>query len=116
MDQINLTGTQAVAGLICLGAVLYALVECVKAALGEQVTSGARWARWAPLLAPLLGALISPLIGNGWRVEGVPLPLLAHVLAGVLAGWMSGGLYSTFAQTLMGRDRRIEGGGRHGDD
>lgn len=117
MDEVNLTGSQAVAGLVFLGAALYVLVELLKAALGKGVTEGAVWARWSPLVAPLLGALIAPLVAAGWRVEGVPLSLLAHAMAGCVAGWMSGGLYSTVAQTLMGRDRRLgRQGGDHGDD
>lgn len=107
MNEVNLTATQAVAGLVFLGAALYVCVELIKALLGKGVTEGASWARWSPLVAPLLGALVAPLLASGWRVEGVPLSLLAHSLAGLVAGWMSGGLYSTVAQTLMGKDRRL---------
>lgn len=111
MDAINLTSTQAVAGLVGLGAALYVLVEVIKRLLPPHVTQTALWGRLLPVLAPLLGALIAPLLAAGWQVEGVPLSLLAHSLAGLVAGWMSGGLYSTLAQTLMGRDRRLEGEG-----
>lgn len=110
-DPINLSATQAVAGLVGLGAALYVLVEVVKRLLPPHVTQGPLWGRMLPVLAPLLGAMIAPMLAAGWQVEGVPLSLLAHSLAGLVAGWMSGGLYSTLAQTLMGRDRRLVGRG-----
>jgi hypothetical protein len=106
-DPINLTATQAVWGLVGLGAALYVLVEVVKRLLPPHVTKTALWGRMLPVLAPLLGAMIAPLLAAGWQVEGVPLSLLAHSLAGLVAGWMSGGLYSTLAQTLMGKDHRL---------
>lgn len=109
MEPVNLTSAQAIAGLVGLGAALYVLVEMIKSLLGAEVTSGARWARLAPLIAPILGAALAPLVAQGWQVEGVPIPTVGHALAGVVAGWMSGGLYSTVAQTILGRDRRIEG-------
>lgn len=115
IEQVDLSATQAVAGLALLGAALAVVVEVVKQLLPEQVTRGAAWAKLLPVLAPLLGALIAPLLAAGWRVEGVPLSIGAHALAGLVAGSMSGGLYSVVAQTLMGRDRRVEGerdGGR----
>lgn len=109
MGSINLSGFQAVWGLMFFGAALYVLVEIIKIALGTKITSGATWARWAPVAAPLLGALISPLLSDGWSVEGVPLGVGARAMAGMVAGWMSGGLYSTIAQTLMSKDRRLGG-------
>jgi hypothetical protein len=110
MGGVNLTGFQAVWGLVFFGAGLYVLVELIKVILGDKITSGARWARWAPVLAPLLGALMSPIVSDGWLVEGVPLGVGARAMAGLVAGWMSGGLYSTIAQTLMSKDRRLGGG------
>ena len=109
LPMVNLTATAATAGLVAFGAALYVLVEFIKAALGPTRTSSPAFGRLLPVLAPLLGALLAPLLAYGWSVEGVPMPLLAHVLAGLVAGWMSGGLYSTLAQTLMGRDVRVKG-------
>lgn len=115
LGQVDLSATQAVAGLMGLGAALYVLVEVVKQLLPERVTCAPWWSRLLPVLAPLLGLLLAPLLAGGWSVEGVPIPLGAHALAGLVAGWMGGGLYSTLAQTLMGQDRRLAGGGREGE-
>jgi hypothetical protein len=108
---VNLTATQAVMGLAGLGAALAVLVEVIKQLLPAHVKAGHAWAKVLPVLAPLLGALLAPLLAAGWSVEGVPLSLGAHALAGLVAGSMSGGLYSVVAQSLMGRDRRLGAGG-----
>jgi hypothetical protein len=108
---VNLTATQAVMGLAGLGAALAVLVEVIKQLLPVHVKAGHAWAKVLPVLAPLLGALLAPLLAAGWSVEGVPLSLGAHALAGLVAGSMSGGLYSVVAQSLMGRDRRLGAGG-----
>lgn len=115
--EVDMGATVAIGGLLLFGAALYVLVEVIKRLLPERVTCAPWWTRALPLLAPLLGALLAPIIAHGWRVEGVPLGLLANTLAGLVAGWMSGGLYSTLAQTLMGQDRRLAaaGGGPDGD-
>jgi hypothetical protein len=113
LPAVDLTATQAVAGLVGLGAALYVVVEVVKRLLPPHVTAARWWGRLLPVLAPLLGAALAPPLAYGWSVEGVPIPWLAHALAGLVAGWMSGGLYSTLAQTLMGRDLRIS---RKGDE
>lgn len=107
LPAVNLTATQAVMGLVALGAALYVAVEVIKLSLPAGVTSARWWGRLLPVLAPLLGAGLAPPLAYGWSVEGVPIPWLAHALAGLVAGWMSGGLYSTLAQTLMGKDLRI---------
>lgn len=107
LEQVSLTGTQAVAGLMGLGAALYVLVEVIKRLLPPHVTHTRYWTRLVPVLAPLLGVVVAPLIAADWRVEGVPLSHLANALAGLVAGWMGGGLYSTLAQTLMGKDHRL---------
>lgn len=111
LPAVDLTATQAVAGLALLGAGLAVTVEIVKQLMPAHVKAGAAWAKVLPVLAPLLGALLAPLLAAGWSVEGVPLPIGAHALAGLVAGSMSGGLYSVVAQTLMGRDRRLGGEG-----
>lgn len=103
LPPADLTATQAVAGLVGLGAALYVLVEVIKRLLPEHVTSSPAWGRLIPVLAPLIGAALAPPLAYGWSVEGVLIPWGAHALAGLVAGWMSGGLYSTLAQTLMGR-------------
>lgn len=108
---VNLTATQAVMSLAGLGAALAVLVEVIKQLLPAHVKAGHLWAKVLPVLAPLLGALLAPLLAAGWSVEGVPLSLGAHALAGLVAGSMSGGLYSVVAQSLMGRDRRLGAGG-----
>jgi hypothetical protein len=112
LPSVDLTATQAVAGLALLGAGLAALVEVIKQVMPADVKAGAAWAKLLPVLAPLLGALLAPMLAQGFSVEGVPLPLGAHALAGLVAGSMSGGLYSMVAQTLMGRDRRLGGEGK----
>lgn len=111
LPSVDLTATQAVVGLAGLGAALAVLVEVIKQLLPAHVKAGHAWAKILPVLAPLLGALLAPLLAAGWSVEGVPLSLGAHALAGLVAGSMSGGLYSVVAQTLMGRDRRLGGEG-----
>lgn len=111
LPAVDLTATQAVAGLAGLGAALAVIVEIVKQLLPDHVKAGRGWAKILPVLAPLLGALLAPLLAAGWSVEGVPLSVGAHALAGLVAGSMSGGLYSVVAQSLMGRDRRIGGEG-----
>jgi hypothetical protein len=111
IPAVNLTATQAVMGLAGLGAALAVLVEVIKQLLPAHVKAGHAWAKVLPVLAPLLGALLAPLLAAGWSVEGVPLSLGAHALAGLVAGSMSGGLYSVVAQSLMGRDRRLGSGG-----
>jgi len=108
LPAVDLSATQAVAGLVGLGAALYVLVEVVKRLLPPRVTAARWWGRLLPVLAPLLGAALAPPLAYGWSVEGVPIPWGAHALAGLVAGWMSGGLYSTLAQTLMGRDARLD--------
>jgi hypothetical protein len=113
LPPVDLTATQAVAGLVGLGAALYVVVEVIKRLLPDDVTQTRGWGRILPVLAPLLGAALAPPLAYGWSVEGVPIPWMAHALAGLVAGWMSGGLYSTLAQTLMGRDLRIS---RKGDE
>lgn len=115
LPMVDLSATSATAGLVAFGAALYVLVEFIKAALGPVYTCSPTFGRVLPILAPLLGAILAPLLAYGWSVEGVPMPLLAHVLAGLVAGWMSGGLYSTLAQTLMGRDARTAKGVRDGE-
>ena len=109
LTAVDLTATQAVAGLVALGAGLYVLVEVIKRLLPEHVTASRTWSRLLPVLAPLIGAALTPPLVFGWSVEGVPIPWVAHALAGLVAGWMGGGLYSTLEQTLRGRDLRIKG-------
>jgi hypothetical protein len=109
LTAVDLTATQAVAGLVALGAGLYVLVEVIKRLLPEHVTASPTWSRLLPVLAPLIGAALTPPLVLGWSVEGVPIPWVAHALAGLVAGWMGGGLYSTLEQTLRGRDLRIKG-------
>jgi hypothetical protein len=116
LPAVDLTATQAVMGLVGLGAALYVLVEVIKRLLPPHVTQSAAWGRVLPVLAPLLGVLLAPPLASGWSVEGMPLSVGAHALAGLVAGWMSGGLYSTLAQTLMSKDRRIGAGGEGADD
>jgi hypothetical protein len=108
LPAVDLSATQAVAGLVFLGAALYVAVEVLKRLLPDTVTQARWWGRLLPVLAPLLGAALAPPLAYGWSVEGVPIPWLAHALAGLVAGWMSGGLYSTLAQTLMGKDARLD--------
>lgn len=109
MDPVNLSAAQAIAGLGALGASIYAIVQILKQAVGPDVTSKAKWARILPCLGPIIGGFLAPAIAHQWSVEGIPIPLLGHALAGVLAGFMSGGLYSAVHQTVMGKDARMEG-------
>jgi len=106
-SPIDLTPTQAVMGLCALGAGLYVLVGVLKRILPERVTCSRAWARSLPVLAALLGALLAPLIARGWTLQGIPMSHLTNALAGLVAGQLSGGLYSVIAQTLLGKDTRI---------
>jgi hypothetical protein len=111
MVQVNLT-----VGFVLLcgfGATLAILVELIKKALEAKnpaFVESRAWARALPFLAPLIGALLSPLIVHDWTIEGVPVSLGMSILVGIFAGYMSGGFYSMVAQSLFNRDRRLTDG------